>query len=166
MLSLFLVIRSWRQHHIYCVNHCVPSIRPMLATQVYPGTLHHLTYLSDNLQTFLFTVYYLRLLGKMPLIKKAHEKISRPRAGFNDRHEPPDWPGKDGAGREWVWARHDFYRRGRIRGWRMRRGPWQEWSLGGPCLGAWEILLKGGAVIGSGSIFQEVRPEDKMAADL
>jgi hypothetical protein len=29
-----------------------------------------------------------------------------------------------------------------------------------------EILVKGGAVIGNGSIFQEVRPEDKMAADL
>jgi hypothetical protein len=30
----------------------------------------------------------------------------------------------------------------------------------------WEILLKSRAVIGNGSIFQEVRPEDKMAADL
>jgi hypothetical protein len=29
-----------------------------------------------------------------------------------------------------------------------------------------EILLKGGAVIGDGSIFQEVRPEDKMATNL
>jgi hypothetical protein len=34
------------------------------------------------------------------------------------------------------------------------------------CLGAQEILLKGGAIIGNGSIFQEVRPEGKMAADL
>jgi hypothetical protein len=38
--------------------------------------------------------------------------------------------------------------------------------MGGACLGAWEILLKGMAVIGNGSIFQEVRPEDKMATDL
>jgi hypothetical protein len=30
----------------------------------------------------------------------------------------------------------------------------------------WEILLKGWAVIGDGSIFQEVRSEDKMATDL
>jgi hypothetical protein len=30
-----------------------------------------------------------QMLGKMPLIKKAHEKISCPRAGFNDRHKPP-----------------------------------------------------------------------------
>jgi hypothetical protein len=29
-----------------------------------------------------------------------------------------------------------------------------------------EILLKSGAVVGNGSIFQEVRPEDKMATDL
>jgi hypothetical protein len=29
-----------------------------------------------------------------------------------------------------------------------------------------EVLLKGRAVIGNGSIFQEVRPEDKMATDL
>jgi hypothetical protein len=34
--------------------------------------------------------------------------------------------------------------------------------LGGACLGAREVLLKGRAVIGNGSIFQEMRPEDKM----
>jgi hypothetical protein len=28
------------------------------------------------------------------------------------------------------------------------------------------VLLKGSAVIGNGFIFQEVRPEDKMATDL
>jgi hypothetical protein len=38
--------------------------------------------------------------------------------------------------------------------------------LGGACLGAREILLKGGAVIANGSTFQEVRPEDNMAASL
>jgi hypothetical protein len=37
---------------------------------------------------------------------------------------------------------------------------------GGACLGAWEFLLKGWDVIGNGSIFQEVRPEDKMATNL
>jgi hypothetical protein len=39
-----------------------------------------------------------------------------------------------------------FYRRGWVRGWHMHRGPWWGWSLGGACLGEWEILLKGGAV--------------------
>jgi hypothetical protein len=38
--------------------------------------------------------------------------------------------------------------------------------LGGACLGAQDVLLKGGAAIGNGFIFQEVRPEDKMAAGL
>jgi hypothetical protein len=30
-----------------------------------------------------------QMLGKMLLTKKVHEKISRPRAGFNDRHQQP-----------------------------------------------------------------------------
>jgi hypothetical protein len=30
-----------------------------------------------------------QMLGKMPFTKKAHEKISHPRAGFNGRHKPP-----------------------------------------------------------------------------
>jgi hypothetical protein len=30
-----------------------------------------------------------QMLGKTLLTKKAHKKISRPKAGFNDRHEPP-----------------------------------------------------------------------------
>jgi hypothetical protein len=73
----------------------------------------------------------------MPLTKKAHEKISCPIAGFNNRYQQPGWPGKDGAGREWVRARHDFYRRGRIRSWHMHRVP-----DGG---GAWvELVLEHG----------------------
>jgi hypothetical protein len=59
-----------------------------------------------------------------------------------------------------------FYRRGRVRGWCMHKGAWWGWSLCGACLGTGEVLLKEGAVIGNGFIFQEVRPEDKMAADL
>jgi hypothetical protein len=46
------------------------------------------------------------MLGKMLLTKKAQEKISCPRAGLNDRHEPPCWPRKDGTGRKQVWAKH------------------------------------------------------------
>jgi hypothetical protein len=46
------------------------------------------------------------------------------------------------------------------------QGSLMGWSLGGACLGAREVLLKDGAGIGNGSTFQEVKPEDKMAADL
>jgi hypothetical protein len=59
-----------------------------------------------------------------------------------------------------------FYRRGRVRGWCMHRGPWWEWSFGGACLGARGNFAKGQGCYGNGSIFQEVRPEDKMATDL
>jgi hypothetical protein len=37
------------------------------------------------------------MLGKMPLTKKAHQKISRPRAEFNGRLKLPGWLGKYGA---------------------------------------------------------------------
>jgi hypothetical protein len=48
------------------------------------------------------------MLGKMLLARKVHEKISRPRARFNDRHEPSGLSGKDGSGKERVWARYGF----------------------------------------------------------
>jgi hypothetical protein len=54
-----------------------------------------------------------------------------------------------------------FYRRGRVRGWRIRRGSLMEveleWSL---FLGARETLLRGG----NGSIFHEVLLIYKMTA--
>jgi hypothetical protein len=47
-----------------------------------------------------------KVLGKMPLTKKAHEKSLTPRAKFNGRLEPPGWLGKDGAaqilGQVWL----------------------------------------------------------------
>jgi hypothetical protein len=46
------------------------------------------------------------VLGKTTLTKKAHQKNSCPRAGFNGRLKPSGWPGKDGSARERVWARH------------------------------------------------------------
>jgi hypothetical protein len=46
------------------------------------------------------------MLGKMPHTKKAHEKISSPRAEFNGRLKLPGWLGKDGAaeilGQAWL----------------------------------------------------------------
>jgi hypothetical protein len=36
------------------------------------------------------------MLGKTPLSKKAHKKVSHPKARFNDRLELPGWPGKGG----------------------------------------------------------------------
>jgi hypothetical protein len=50
-----------------------------------------------------------------------------------------------------------FYRRGRVRGWRIRRGSWWRWSV---FLGAQETLLRGG----NGSIFHEVQLIYKTAA--
>jgi hypothetical protein len=55
-----------------------------------------------------------------------------------------------------------FYRRGRIR----KLAHAQESLVGAELVLEREFLLKGGAVIGNGSISQEVRPEDKMATDL
>jgi hypothetical protein len=47
-----------------------------------------------------------QMLGKMPLTKKANEKISHPRAEFNGRLKLPGWLGKDGAaqtlGQAWL----------------------------------------------------------------
>jgi hypothetical protein len=37
------------------------------------------------------------MLGKMLLTKKAHKKVSHPRAKFSGRLKPPGWPGKDGT---------------------------------------------------------------------
>jgi hypothetical protein len=46
------------------------------------------------------------MLGKMSFTKKAHEKISCPRAEFNGRLKLPGWPGKDGTaqilGQAWL----------------------------------------------------------------
>jgi hypothetical protein len=53
------------------------------------------------------------MLGKMPLTKKAHEKVSHPRAKFNGRLELPGWLGRMVQHR--LWARRGFYRRGRLR---------------------------------------------------
>jgi hypothetical protein len=64
-----------------------------------------------------------RLLGKMPLIKKAHKKISLPRAGLMtgmshlaDLGNMAQEESKSGPGIA-------FYRRGRVRVCCMRRGP-------------------------------------------
>jgi hypothetical protein len=47
-----------------------------------------------------------QMLGKMSFTKKAHEKISCPRAEFNGRLKLPGWPGKDGTaqilGQAWL----------------------------------------------------------------
>jgi hypothetical protein len=39
-------------------------------------------------------LYYLKLLRKIPLTKKAHEKTHVHRAKFNGRPKLPGWPGK------------------------------------------------------------------------
>jgi hypothetical protein len=107
-----------------------------------------------------------QMLGEMPCIKKAHEKISCPRAGLMTSTSHLADPGKMVQKASRSRPGMAFYRRGRVRSWHMCTGPWWGWILGGACLGAQEILLKGRVVIGNGSIFQYVKPEDKMAADL
>jgi hypothetical protein len=46
------------------------------------------------------------MLGKMLLIGKLTRKVSRPRARFNGKLEPPGWLGKDGTavilGQAWL----------------------------------------------------------------
>jgi hypothetical protein len=88
-----------------------------------------------------------------------HKENSCPRAGFNGRYEVVQEEKRTkGKGFRPGMA---FYRRGRVRGWRIHQGSLMEveleWSL---FWGAWETLLRGG----NGSIFHEVPLIYKMAA--
>jgi hypothetical protein len=53
------------------------------------------------------------MLGKMLLTKKAHEKISRPRAKFNGRLNCQ--AGRENMAQCRLLARHVFYRRGGVK---------------------------------------------------
>jgi hypothetical protein len=57
-----------------------------------------------------------------------------------------------------LWARHGFYRRGRLRKLAMHSSLWWGWG----CLRAQEFLLRAGLSLG----VSQVRSEDKMATDL
>jgi hypothetical protein len=75
-----------------------------------------------------------RLLGKNAAHKESPRENSRPRAGLNGRYEVAQE--ERGSGQAWR-----FYRRGRVRGWRMRAGvpdrggAWVGlvWEHGKPC---------------------------------
>jgi hypothetical protein len=92
------------------------------------------------------------MLGKTP-----HKENSRPRAGFNGRCEVVQEEERtEGKG---FRAGMAFYRRGRVRGWRIRGGgvSLMEVEL---VFGSTGNLVKGG----NGSIFHEVPLIYKMAA--
>jgi hypothetical protein len=81
------------------------------------------------------------MLGKTPHKENSQENL-RPRAGFNGRYEVVQEEERTkGKGFRPGIA---FYRRGRVRGWRICRGSLMEveleWSL---FWGAWETLLRG-----------------------
>jgi hypothetical protein len=87
-------------------------------------------------------------------------KLSHPKARFNGRPKLPGWPRKDVTaqtlGQVWLLEKREVKEVNACTGVSGR---------GKACLGAWEFLFKGGAVIGNGSISQ-VRPEDEMATNL
>jgi hypothetical protein len=94
------------------------------------------------------------MLGKTPHKENSREN-SHPRAGFNGRYEVVQEEERTkGKGFRPGMA---FYRRGRVRGWRIRRGSLMEVEL---VFGSTGNLVKGG----NGSIFHEVLLIYKMAA--